>query len=168
MTRLKRLARHLLLLLLASPACSEAGSRQARAADAEVRMLSQRGKVTIRTGDGRQLQLDVEIASNDPDRARGLMFRKTMPEMAGMIFVFPDDVVRSFWMKNTYLPLDMLFIAADGKVVGIVENAEPLTVTPRSVDANAKYVLEVNGGWCARHGVVKGDKVSLEGSYQLQ
>ncbi|MGI5861384.1 MAG: DUF192 domain-containing protein [Myxococcales bacterium] len=130
--------------------------------------MSQRGIARVITADGRELRVEVELASNDRDRARGLMFRKSMPEMAGMYFVFPEESYQSFWMRNTYLPLDMLFIAADGTVVGIVENAEPLTTTPRAVDAESQFVLEVNGGWCSRHGVRRGDKVRLEGMYRLE
>jgi len=131
-------------------------------------MLSQRGKVTLKTRAGAEFRLDVEIASDDPSRSRGLMFRRTMPESAGMVFVFPEESHHSFWMKNTYLPLDMLFIDAKGTIVGIVENAEPKTLTSRSVEGDSTYVLEVNGGWCARHGVAAGDQMILEGMYDLR
>ncbi|HCF56414.1 MAG TPA: DUF192 domain-containing protein [Myxococcales bacterium] len=160
-----------LLLLLALSGCPATAAKPGGPADAgteEVRPLSQRGIARVLAADGRELPVEVEIASNDRDRARGLMFRKSMPEMAGMIFVFPEEGYQSFWMRNTYLPLDMLFIAADGAVVGIVENAEPLTTTPRAVDAESKLVLEVNGGWCSRNGVRRGDKVRLEGMYRLE
>ncbi len=168
MTRRFQLLLPLLALALAV-GCREADARPPRAAEAsEAPMLAQRGTATLTTLDGRQFKLEVEIASNDHDRARGLMFRKSMPEMAGMVFVFPEEEVRAFWMKNTLLPLDMLFIAGDGTILGIVENAEPLTTTSRSVDANAKYVFEVNGGWSARHGVVRGDKFALEGKFDLR
>lgn len=131
-------------------------------------MLSQRGKVTVRTRGGNELRLDVEIASNDADRSRGLMFRKAMPEDAGMIFVFPETAEHSFWMRNTLISLDMLFLDAAGVVVGIVEKAAPLTDTPRTVERDSKYVLEVNGGWAARHGVAPGDQVTLEGLFDLR
>jgi uncharacterized membrane protein (UPF0127 family) len=131
-------------------------------------MLSQRGKVTLRTREGRELRLDVEIASDDPSRSRGLMFRRSLPEDSGMIFVFQEESFHSFWMKNTLIPLDMLFIDAQGKVVGVVENAEPRTLSSRSVEGDSRFVLEVNGGWCARHGVAAGDAVALEGMYDLK
>ncbi|HEY3448637.1 MAG TPA: DUF192 domain-containing protein [Myxococcales bacterium] len=140
----------------------------ATATEPEPPMLSQRGKVEIKTRDGKEYLLDVEIASDDPSRARGLMFRRTMPEMAGMIFVFPEVAFHSFWMKNTLLSLDMLFVAADGTIIGIVERAEPKTTTGRAVEGDSKYVLEVNGGWCAQHGVAAGDQLSLMGMYDLR
>lgn len=131
-------------------------------------MLSQRGKVILQTRSGKELQLDVEIASNDADRARGLMFRKAMPEMAGMIFVFPQEEFHSFWMKNTFLPLDMMFADAQGRIVGIVEHAQPHTLEPRYVEGESKYVLEVNAGFSARHGVAAGDRLTLVGMYDLR
>ncbi len=130
--------------------------------------LSQTGQARLTTRDGRVLNIAVEIASNDEDRARGLMFRRHLDPMAGMIFVFPDEAPRGFWMVNTFIPLDMLFARADGTIVGIVENAEPLTSTSRAVPAPAKFVLEVNGGFCARHGVMAGDKIELFGLYRLE
>jgi uncharacterized membrane protein (UPF0127 family) len=124
--------------------------------------------VILKTRDARELKLEVEIASDDRTRARGLMFRKSMPEMSGMVFVFPDDAPRTFWMKNTYLALDMLFADSSGRIIGVVENAEPLTTSPRGVPGNARYVLEVNAGWTARHGISAGDSLTIEGMYQLQ
>jgi uncharacterized membrane protein (UPF0127 family) len=166
------------LLAAGLSACSDAaGAGTARSAPAppardastkEADMLPQRGKVHVTTRDGRELQLDVEIASDDLTRARGLMFRRSLPEMAGMIFVFPTEQRQSFWMKNTLIPLDMLFIDSAGRVVGIVENAEPMTITSRAVEAASKFVLEVNGGWCSRHGVEPGAVVRLEGMYDLR
>jgi uncharacterized membrane protein (UPF0127 family) len=162
----------LALLAAAALACSCSDTRRpgpaAEPAQPEVAMLSQRGKVTLRTREGRELRLDVEIASDDPSRSRGLMFRRSLPEDSGMIFVFQEESFHSFWMKNTLIPLDMLFIDAQGKVVGVVENAEPRTLSSRSVEGDSRFVLEVNGGWCARHGVAAGDAVALEGMYDLK
>ncbi len=169
----------LLALALAFGACD--ASAQKRAADPrppvaktaeapppEEGLLPQRGKATVTTRGGSVYQVNVEIASDDEARTRGLMFRKSMPEMSGMIFVFPERLLHSFWMKNTLIPLDMLFIDVDGTVAGIVEMAEPLTTTPRQVRGLSNRVLEVNGGWCGRHGVRAGDKVELEGMFDLR
>jgi uncharacterized membrane protein (UPF0127 family) len=131
-------------------------------------MLSQRGKVVLKTRGGKELLLDVEIAANDRDRTRGLMFRRKMPEFSGMVFVFPVSSHLSFWMKNTLLPLDILFIDEAGLIVGVVENAEPKTLSPRQVEGASKLVLEVNSGFCARHGVRAGDTVELQGMYRLE
>lgn len=131
-------------------------------------MSGQRGRVTIRTRDLREVAVPVEIASDDETRTLGLMFRKSMPETAGMIFVFPRPARQSFWMRNTFIPLDMIFADASGLIVGIVENAEPRTLTPRAVEAESIYVLEVNGGWCARHRVEAGDRLRLEGDFHVR
>jgi uncharacterized membrane protein (UPF0127 family) len=85
-----------------------------------------------------------------------------MPAEEGMIFVFPDERPRTFWMKNTCIPLDMLFLAADGTVVGILEQVPVLSQAMRSVPCPAAYVLEMNAGWARRHGVMPGMKTDLQ------
>jgi hypothetical protein len=105
----------------------------------------------------------VEVARTDADRERGLMFRQKLGADEGMLFVFPESRDHSFWMKNTLIPLDMIFIAESGTVVGVVQDAEPMTTTPRGVGAPSRYVLEVNGGWSAAHGVARGDRARFEG-----
>lgn len=159
---------------LLAPACDSRAQQPSSAQSADGLgealnpRLSQTGQARIHTRDGRQIAVAVEIASNDRDRVRGLMFRRSMPAEAGMIFVFPDEAPRSFWMENTYLPLDMIFARADGTILGAVENAEPLTRTSRAVKGAAKFVLEVNGGFCARHGIAPGDRLELIGLYRLE
>ena len=158
-----------LVFALALAGCQNAMSippRDASSGDESAR-LSQRGKVTLRARAG-ELLLDAEIASDPETRSRGLMFRRSLPEMSGMIFVFAEEAPLTFWMKNTLIPLDMLFADSSGRVVGIVENAVPLTLTPRAVDGASKFVLEVNGGWCARHGVARGDSLDLQGMFDLK
>ena len=118
--------------------------------------------VSVATKSGGMASVTVEIADDAMERAQGLMHRTQMDENAGMLFIFPAESHLSFWMKDTLIPLDMLFIKADLTVLGIVENAEPMTETSRAVDGNAMYVLEVNGGWCKRHDVVAGARVKLE------
>ncbi|WP_437683802.1 DUF192 domain-containing protein [Sorangium sp. So ce131] len=105
----------------------------------------------------------VEIARKEQERARGLMYRKNMPENRGMIFVFEQRTNHSFWMHNTCLPLDMLFIDSDGTIVGIEENTPTLNDSTFQVGCPSTYVLELNAGWARRHGVVAGQKVRLEG-----
>ena len=89
------------------------------------------------------------------------MHRTSLADDAGMLFVFPETDEHSFWMKNTLIPLDMIFIDEDRVVVGVVAGAEPLTLEPRSAGVS-RFVLEVNGGWAARHGVAVGDRVTFE------
>lgn len=115
-------------------------------------------KLAVRTIELKGQVLAVEIADNDAVREQGLMFRKQMDENKGMLFVWPNAAQRTFWMKNTYLPLDMIFIQ-HGKVLGVVADAKPLDETPLSVPGTSDAVLEVNAGWAARHGVVAGDEI---------
>jgi uncharacterized membrane protein (UPF0127 family) len=119
-------------------------------------------RVVVETAEGARHTVRVELARNDAERARGLMYREKLDEDAGMLFLFPVAEDHGFWMKNTLIPLDMLFIGEDGRIVGIVEKAAPHSTNPRSVGAPSQFVLEVNGGWCARHGVKKGDRVRFE------
>lgn len=119
--------------------------------------------VTIETGEGRAVRVKVEIARTDEERATGLMYRDKIEPGTGMVFLFDAPAVHTFWMKNTYVPLDMIFIGSDMRIAGVVESAEPLTTSPRKVDAPSQFVLEVAGGFCARHGIAKGMKVSFSG-----
>jgi hypothetical protein len=117
--------------------------------------------VTLETQGGKKLTVTVEIARTPKERAVGLMNRPQMAEDHGMLFVMGSRDQHSFWMKNTLIPLDMLFLEADGTIVGIVESAEPKTLTPRQVDRPSEYVLELVGGYCKKHGVVPGDRVDF-------
>ena len=105
----------------------------------------------------------VEVASTGPQRELGLMYRTHLDDSAGMIFVFPDAAPRNFWMHNTAIPLDMIFADADGRVTGIVANAEPYSDKLLGVEGNSEYVLEVNGGFCAKNGIKPGDKLNFSG-----
>ena len=116
----------------------------------------------------REVSVEVELAATPSDRARGLMYREALEPGKGMAFVFGRREVHSFWMKNTLIPLDMLFIDGhpldgDLRVVGVVERAEPQTLTPRKVDAPSVLVVEVPGGWASQHGVAAGTLVRVEG-----
>jgi uncharacterized membrane protein (UPF0127 family) len=99
----------------------------------------------------------VEVANTGPRRQRGLMYRRTMPNDAGMIFYFPNEAPRHFWMKNTYIPLDIIYIDAKGEIVNIAANTETLSETPIPSILPAKYVLEINAGQAAARGIEIGD-----------
>lgn len=101
----------------------------------------------------------IEVMRTDAQRQRGLMFRRFMPRDQGMLFDFKTERPVSMWMKNTFLPLDMIFIAKTGIVVGLAENTEPLSETVISSGAPAYGVLEVNAGTAARIGLKIGDRV---------
>jgi uncharacterized membrane protein (UPF0127 family) len=119
--------------------------------------------IEVVTASGARHPVRVELAVSEAAQRRGLMQRRHLGADEGMLFVFPVEARQSFWMHDTLLPLDMLFTRADGTVAGIVANAAPLTDTPRGVQAPSRYVLEVNGGWCERHGVAAGDRLDLSG-----
>lgn len=91
-----------------------------------------------------------------------LMYRDHLPYDAGMLFVMSTDAVWSFYMRDTFIPLDMIFITRDWTVAGVVPNAEPCTDTLRSIHTPSSYVLEVNGGWAAAHQILAGAKVRPE------
>jgi uncharacterized membrane protein (UPF0127 family) len=102
----------------------------------------------------------VELATNDAERERGLMFVKQLPEGQGMLFDFQQDEQVSFWMHNTYIPLDMLFIGSNGKVLHIAENAKPMSDTLIPSQYAVRFVLEVIAGTADKLGIAVGDKVT--------
>jgi uncharacterized protein len=102
----------------------------------------------------------VEVADNDADRAKGLMYRKELPEGQGMLFDFQRDQEVSFWMQNTYIPLDMIFIRGDGRILRIAENTEPLSTRLIPSNGPVRAVLEVIGGTSQKLGIAAGDRVA--------
>ena len=102
----------------------------------------------------------VELATNAAERAVGLMNRKELPEGRGMLFDFHDDQPVQFWMHNTYIPLDMIFIAGDGRVVRVAENAKPMSDDLIPSGRPVRAVLEVIGGTARKLGIAPGDKVA--------
>jgi uncharacterized protein len=136
----------LLVLSIAASACSHSTA-----------MAKREPEVVLATRAGEQ-HVKVEIARTEQERAHGLMYRQNLDAGRGMIFLFeaPEKHMK-FWMKNTYIPLDMIFIGPDKHVVFVEENAEPLTTTSRGPDEEeSQFVLEVPGGWARAHGVERG------------
>ncbi len=119
--------------------------------------------VVIDRGDGSSVRVKVELARTPEKREVGLMYRDKLEKGSGMLFIFEQESLQSFWMKNSLIPLDMIFITRDLEIAGIVENAEPLTLTPRAVDAESQFVLEVEGGFSKTYGIAKGMQVSFSG-----
>ncbi len=118
-----------------------------------------RGEVRIETAEGARL-FHVELAETPEQRARGLMYRRTLAPDAGMLFLFPERERPTMWMADTWLPLDMLFIAADGRVVHIFPNAVPRSRLTISSPHPARMVLELAGGTARRLGIALGDRLS--------
>jgi uncharacterized protein len=111
--------------------------------------------------------IHVEIAANDEMRAQGLMYRDRLRDGTGMLFFFPADGEYPFWMKNTRIPLDMIWIDAQRRVVHIKENVPPCQVEDcpnYAPNAVARYVLELNGGAARQYGLKVGDVLQFEGT----
>ena len=106
-------------------------------------------------------QITAEVADTPAAQELGLMYRKALEPTAGMLFIFSEEKPRTFWMKNTYLELDMIFIDEDRTVVSIVEKAVPLTETARPSEKPAKYVLEVRGGNASSWHIVPGSRTEI-------
>jgi uncharacterized protein len=119
--------------------------------DAELVFTSPRGAARVR--------IDVEIAERQEDRMRGLMFREHLEEGQGMLFLFPVEEPLSFWMKDTPLPLDIIFVNADRTVVTIRKNTLPFSEASVPSDRPARYVVEVNAGFADRHRLAPGDRI---------
>lgn len=102
------------------------------------------------------LRFQVEVADDEAERARGLMFREAMPRFDGMLFVYDRPEPVAFWMKNTLIPLDMLFFDAEGRLVSVHENTVPGDLTPIPGGEAIQYVLEINGGAARRLGIAPG------------
>jgi uncharacterized protein len=102
----------------------------------------------------------VEVAQNDAERAKGFMYRRELPEGHGMLFDFHRDQEVSFWMQNTYIPLDMIFIRGDGRILRIEENTEPLSTRMIPSRGPVRAVLEVIGGTSRKLGIAPGDRVA--------
>jgi hypothetical protein len=153
---MKRSARQLSFIalgVLMSCSHGSANAKTTRAPSAQVIFASAAG----------ELKVEVEVARTEPEQRRGLMFRQKLAAGHGMLFPYAHPQKLSFWMKNTYIPLDMIFIDGNKRVAYIEENAEPLTLKPRGPDGPTQFVLEVPGGWSRAHGVGPGLAVRFVG-----
>jgi uncharacterized protein len=106
-------------------------------------------------------RFQIEVMRTNEQRAKGLMFRQFLPQDRGMLFDFDNEQPITMWMRNTYIPLDMVFIKADGKVHHIHERAQPLDESTISSNGNVRYVLEINGGVATKLGLKAGDAVKF-------
>lgn len=120
-----------------------------------------RAPLTVESGSAVH-RFTVELALSPRQQAQGLMFRRRLAANAGMLFVHPAPRVITMWMRNTYIPLDMLFIGPDGRIRRIVERARPMSTETISSGRPALAVLEVNAGTVARLGIRPGDRVTAE------
>ncbi len=125
------------------------------------RTLSSSDLVDVKIGKAR---FKAEVADSFMERAKGLMFRKSMPKDRGMIFVFPEEDYYSFWMMNTSIPLDIIWISSQKRIVHIEKNAEPCLVPCKSYRPSEKaaYVFEINANLTEKHGIEIGDRVEFK------
>lgn len=110
-------------------------------------------------GDFGQARFGVDIADDAQERARGLMFVEAMPRSRGMLFVYPEPDQLHFWMRNTLIPLDIIFADGDGVVLNVAAEAVPGDETPLPSEGDAQYVLEINGGMAAAMGIGPGTEL---------
>src|SRR2546430_7146325 len=107
--------------------------------------------------------VQVEVARTDEQRTRGLMFRRDLPRDRGMLFLFDESSEHPFWMRNTLIALDLIYLGDDRRVVGVVANAEPRSESLRTVGTPSRYVVEVSGGEAAAHAVGSGTRAVFLG-----
>lgn len=120
------------------------------------------GELTLfRSKDSIIQKLDIEIADNDYERETGLMYRQSMKESQGMLFIFKENRPRYFYMKNTHIPLDIIYLDDNYRIVSFQKNAKPMDESTLPSNADAKYVLEINAGLSNTWGLKAGDSISF-------
>jgi uncharacterized protein len=151
------------LLITLSASLAACASCRGTGPEEDTRPGLPKGRVIIhRTSPPEQIEFDVEVVASTRGRSRGLMFRDKVPDGQGMLFLFEKEAVHPFWMKNTLVALDIIFINEAYSIVGILHNAKPLNEESLSVGVASRYVLEVAGGSCARLGIHRGQTVTVE------
>jgi uncharacterized membrane protein (UPF0127 family) len=124
-------------------------------------MFKKQGELTFTNADKQVLaKVDIEIAKDDYSRELGLMFRKSMEENQAMLFIFPMDQKLSFWMRNTYIPLDMMFVNSANKIITIHKNTQTLSDQSYAATENGKYVVETVAGYTDKHNIKVGDYIN--------
>jgi hypothetical protein len=123
--------------------------------DGTLKFISAKGKKEIK-------QIDIETALTEQQHEQGLMYRKSMDESRGMLFVFPGSEPRSFWMRNTLISLDIIYVSQDKEIVKIVKNAVPHSEKSLLSEKDAMYVVEVVGGFCDKYQVKEGDFIDFD------
>lgn len=150
------LFRALVALLLMLPAACQAGSNEATKSASGLSIVP----LEIRAASGTVHHFKVEVARTEAEQARGLMFRESLAPDAGMIFPMDPPRSASFWMKNTVIPLDMIFVRADGVIARIAADTVPYSLDPVDSGEPVAAVLELAGGRAAELGLAEGDKVT--------
>lgn len=118
--------------------------------------------LTIEADDGTRHQLDIYLALDFEQQRRGLMFVRSMPANTGMLFVYDQPDMRSMWMKNTYISLDLVFARSDGTIASVIYGAQPLSLTPRGSEEPVSFVLELNAGTARRLNIGRNSRIIWE------
>jgi uncharacterized protein len=165
--KMKPIAAASLLALITAACTAQTGGATSKVADARCVAGKELGpsdaglkqvQLCLQSGN-KTRSYKVEVARTSQEQAQGLMFRKSLDDNAGMIFPFPEPKPASFWMKNTVIPLDIIFIRADGSIESIAANTTPYSETPVASGEPVKAVLELRGGLTKELGIKSGDKV---------
>lgn len=106
-------------------------------------------------------KIDIELAENDDERSQGLMYRRSMDDSKGMLFIFPQEEPQSFWMKNTVIPLDIIYVNSKMEIVKIFKNTVPFSEKSLPSEKPATYVVEVIGGYTDKYGIKEGDLINF-------
>ena len=148
-----------LLLLAALPACGDGDQPEQPTSTVEI-PFREDGRLTLHRDGSALVDIAIEIADTDSSRMRGLMQRTSMPDRSGMLFVFPYEEPQSFWMANTRIYLDLMFVGSDGHIVSIARSTRPLSTEPVPSGRPARYVIETEAGFVDTWGIVEGDSAA--------
>lgn len=150
----------LLALLLVLAGCTAESSDEAPAdADKPTIPFQKDGEVTFYQDGDEEVTIDVEIAETDSARERGLMERRSLPDQSGMLFLFPSTERSGFWMANTPLSLDIIFVGPDSQIVDIAKYTTPYSSKNVPSRQPYRFVVEVPAGFSDTHGIVEGDRI---------
>ncbi|RIV46934.1 DUF192 domain-containing protein [Flagellimonas pelagia] len=153
------LKRLLLVCLLVLASCKTDSKKEIKT---DTIAFTKEGNLSIwkMQSDSTKVDLDIEISETEYETQTGLMYRPSMEKSQGMLFIFPNVGARSFYMKNTEFPLDIIYIGENQKIVSFQKNAKPYDETSLPSDLPAKYVLEINAGLSDQWGLQVGDSIS--------
>jgi uncharacterized membrane protein (UPF0127 family) len=149
---------YLLVPALTTKNTSESPSSNSAPASAN---FTKEGEVTFWRNGEKIKKIDVEIAENQAERSKGLMYRPYIPDSVGMLFIFEQSAPQGFWMKNTSIPLDIIYVDENKKIVSIAKNTKPYSEESIPSVGNAQYVVEVNAGFSERNNIITGDAISF-------
>jgi len=159
---MKRIKRYIVLGLSAGILLSCANDSKNSSIDTPEISFQKEGELYLLKSGDTLRKISIEFAESDYERQTGLMYRKSLGQNEGMLFVYPSEAMRSFYMKNTYIPLDIIFYNKDSAVVSFQENAKPLDETSLPSKVPAQFILELNAGKFKEWNIEVGDKIDFK------